>query len=81
MEVHLSEEADAGLALQGGRLSIQGGGQEQQSVKASAEPPMRTILGGKLAIAGGRQEQHPPSVLPFSGWGERGRPAQAYTQA
>ena len=59
MEVHLSGEADAGLAIQGGRLSIQGGrllsiqggrlfiqggGPEQQSVKASAEPPMRAIL-------------------------------------
>ena len=72
MEVHLSGEADAGAAVKGGRLSIQGGGPEQQSVKASAEPPMRAILGGKVAIAGGRQqEQHPPSVLPFSGrrWG------------
>ena len=35
---------------------------KQQSVKASAELPMRTILGGKVAILGGSQEL---SVSPY----------------
>ena len=61
MEVHLSREADAGLglAIEGVQgilssiLAIEGGSQEQQSVKASAELPMRAILSVRLAILGG----------------------------